>query len=289
MGIRFKIRPVAFSDVEACGSIIYQAFKGIADAHAFPPDFPSVETAIELARTFITHPGIYGVAAEERGQFIGSNFLTEFDPIRAVGPITVEPAAQGRGIGKYLMQAVIQRGQEAIGIRLVQDAFNTRSMSLYASLGFEAREPLVLIQGRPKSKPDSHFLVRPLSAEDLEGCAAVCREVHGVQRSGELAECLKAFTPFGVERAGELRGYLSAPNFWIMNHGAALEEQDLRALILGTAAASAEPLSFLFPIRHSALLRWCLSEGLQIIKPMTLMSMGYYQAPQGYYFPSVLY
>jgi GNAT superfamily N-acetyltransferase len=109
---------------------------------ASPPDFPSLEAATELATSFIAHPAIYGVAAEDEGKLVASNFLTEGDPIRAVGPITIDPAAQGRGIGRQLMRAVIDRGQEAIGIRLVQDAFNTRSLSLYAALGFEVKEPL---------------------------------------------------------------------------------------------------------------------------------------------------
>jgi hypothetical protein len=33
------------------------------------------------------------------------------------------------------MQAVLDRGAGALGIRLLQDAFNTGSLSLYASLG----------------------------------------------------------------------------------------------------------------------------------------------------------
>lgn len=37
------IRPAAAEDAEACGRIIHDAFKGIADAHGFPPDFPSAE------------------------------------------------------------------------------------------------------------------------------------------------------------------------------------------------------------------------------------------------------
>jgi GNAT superfamily N-acetyltransferase len=256
---------------------------------ASPPDFPSLEAATELATSFIAHPAIYGVAAEDEGKLVASNFLTEGDPIRAVGPITIDPAAQGRGIGRQLMRAVIDRGQEAIGIRLVQDAFNTRSLSLYAALGFEVKEPLALMQGTPKSKPDRTVLVRPLRAEDVEDCAAICMTVHGIHRSAELMDALKIFTPFGVEREGRLTAYLSAPSLWLMNHGVALTEDDLRALILGAAAASSEPVSFLLPIRQANLFKWCLSEGLRVIKPMTLMSMGYYQPPQGCYFPSVLY
>jgi hypothetical protein len=116
-------------DAEASGRIIYRAFRDFAERHGFPPDFPSLEAATELATTFIAHPAIYGVAAEDEGKLVGSNFLTESDPIRAVGPVTIDPAAQGCGI-RQLMRAVMDRGQEAIGIRLVQDAFNTLTVNL---------------------------------------------------------------------------------------------------------------------------------------------------------------
>jgi hypothetical protein len=48
------------------------------------------------------------------------------------------------------MEAVIERERGPAGIRLVQDAFNMCSLSLYASLEFEVKEPLALVQGRPK-------------------------------------------------------------------------------------------------------------------------------------------
>ena len=47
------------------------------------------------------------------------------------------------------MQAVIERGATRASIRLVQEAFNTTSLSLYTSLGFDVKEPLALIAGKP--------------------------------------------------------------------------------------------------------------------------------------------
>ena len=63
----------------------------------------------------------------------------------------------------------------------------------------------------------------------------------------------------------------------------------MRALLLGAAAAGQEPLSLLMPVRQTRLFRWCLSQGLRIVKPMTLMTTGAYHAPNGAYFPSVFY
>jgi hypothetical protein len=60
------IRPAAASDTEACGRIINEAFKGIADRHRFPPDFPTVEAGVQLATSFINHPAIFGASGRLR-------------------------------------------------------------------------------------------------------------------------------------------------------------------------------------------------------------------------------
>ncbi len=284
-----RIRPAAAADAEACGRIIYEAFRGISGAHGFPPDFPSVEAATQLATNFIADPSIFGVVAEIDGHVAGSNFLTEGDPIRGVGPITVDPVLQGSGIGRSLMQAVIARGFGAKGVRLVQAAYNTRSMALYASLGFDVREPLLHIQGAPRSRPSSEFTVRPMTEADVSACAALCTAVHGIERTAEVRQALQLFGPFVVERAGRITGYLTAPGFWIMNHGVAETEADMRAILAGAAATAAEPVSLLLPSRQAGLFRWCLGEGMRVVQPMTLMTTGYYQPPAGSWFPSVLY
>ena len=287
MGV--SIRPAAADDAEACGRIIHDAFAVIAAAHAFPPDFPSAEAGTQLAAAMIASPAAYGVVAEsDDGRVVGSNFLAEGDPIRAVGPITVDPAFQGGGVGRRLMEAVLERARGARGVRLLQDAFNTRSVALYASLGFEVKEPLLLMSGTPRSGPAPGLAVRPMVEGDLGACAALHAAVHGVDRANEVREALRLFAPMVVERGGRVRGYLTAPGFWLMNHGVAEAEEDMAALLAG-AAALAGSVSLLLPMRQAGLFRWCLGAGLRAVKPMTLMAMGEYREPERCWFPSVLY
>jgi predicted N-acetyltransferase YhbS len=284
-----EIRSATPADAEACGRIIFEAFRGIADQHGFPWDFLSVVAGTQLATTFIAAPSIYGVVAELDGRVVGSNFMAEGDPIRGIGPITVDPSVQGSGVGRRLMEAALERAGDAMGVRLVQDAFNTRSMSLYAALGFDVREPLLLMQGTPRSGPDRGYAVRSMTAADVDACGALCTSVHGVERTHELQEALRVFSPFVLEREGHITGYLSAATFWLMNHGMAETELDMRALLAGAGSMSTEPLSLLLPTRQANLFRWCLHQGMRGIKPMTLMTMGHYREPKGCYFPSVLY
>ena len=284
-----KIRPAVAVDAEACGRIIYDAFKGIGDAHGFPQDFPSVEVGTQLATMFIANPLIFGVVAEENGRVIGSNFMAEGDPIRAIGPLSVDPDHQGEGVGRRLMEAALDRAREAAGVRLVGDAFNTRSVALYASLGFEVKEPLLLMRGTPRAGVVPGATVRPLVADDLAVCGRLCASVHAVERTMELQGAVQAFAPLVVECDGSITGYMTAPTFWPMNHGVARTENDMRLLISGAAAASPEPVTFLLPVRQANLFRWCLGQRFRIVKPMTLMALGEYREPSGVWFPTVFY
>ena len=106
---------------------------------------------------------------------------------------------------------------------------------------------------------------------------------------GELADALQLFKPVVALRAGSVKAYASTVAFWPLNHGVAETDEDMRALLLGAAALGPGPLAFLLPVRQAALFRWCLAEGLRVVKPMTLMTMGEYRQPSGSYFVSVLY
>jgi predicted N-acetyltransferase YhbS len=284
-----RIREATAADAEACGRIMHDGFKAISDRHNFPPDFPDVEAATGLARAFIAHPKIFGVVAEDGGRVVGSNFLSEGDAIRAVGPITVEPRRQDNGVGRKLMQAVIERGKGAAGIRLLQAGYHMRSLSLYASLGFEVREPIVVMSGRPRSASARDAAVRRMTAADVAACDALCLRAHGISRGNEIADAVRMFAPVVIARDGRITGYLTNPTLWMMNHGVAESDADMQALLRGAASLLDQPLSFLMPVRQSALFRWCLAEGLKSVMPMTLMTIGEYRTPQGAYVPSVLY
>jgi GNAT superfamily N-acetyltransferase len=282
------LREAGPGDTEACAQVCFDAFGGFHDHHRFPRDFPVLEAAAGIMAMWIPHPSIWGVVAEIEGRVVGSNFLDERDPIRGVGPITVDPEGQDAGVGRKLMHAVVERGEGAAGIRLLQDAFNLRSLSLYESLGFDVKEPVAVMTGKPRGGPVEGVEVRPLVEADLHECASLCKQVHGFERTNELRDAIQAFAPFVAVSNGRLVAYASAVTFWPMNHGVAESEDDMKALLVGAAAAVEDPLAFLVPLR-TGLFRWGLGEGLRLVKPMNLMTMGEYQPPRASWFPSVLY
>jgi predicted N-acetyltransferase YhbS len=281
------IRRAKPEDAAACGQICYEAFYKIATDHNFPPDLPSAEVSAGMFTQLFAGPRFYCVVAEADGRIAGSNCMDERDAIAGIGPITINPKAQNRGIGRKLMDAVLDRARERnfAGVRLVQAAFHNRSLSLYTTLGFDVREPLAVFQGAAIKKTFDGFAVRPARPSDLEACNQVAFRMHGCHRGGELADAIQQGTATVVERHGRITGYASSLAF--SGHAVAETNPDLQAII--AAADGFGGPGILVPTRNSELFRWCLGNGLRVVQPMTLMSLGLYNEPKGAFLPSILY
>lgn len=284
-----QLRPATPADVAHIAPIIKNAFDGIADRHNFPHDFSSLEHTQNIAAWCCTDPTVWGVVAEKNGKIIGSNFLHEGNEIAGVGPVTVDPNVQASGTGRKLMEAVIERGLRAPGIRLVQDAFNTASMSLYASLGFDIKEPLVLISGKIAGEVAPGYEVRQMDESDFEECDRLQRRIHGFSRLHDIRQNSQFFQSFVTRREKRIVAYATAPIVWQANHAVAETEADLHAVLSGAARLTEQSLSFLLPTRQASLFRWCLSQKMRVVKPMSLMAMGAYEEPRGAFLTSVMY
>lgn len=282
------LRPARPADAAAAGPIAHDAFKAIAERHGFPPDFPNTGVATGLVEFMLSRDDVWGVVAEVDGRVVGSNFLWEGDAVAGIGPITVDPSHQDATVGRALMMAVMERAQQRpgrVGVRLVQAAYHTRSLSLYTKLGFEVREPLAVMQGHPPRVQVPGHAVRPGTEADLDAANALCRRVHGHDRAVELRHALQAGSFSVVEHDGRLSGYSTGVAFF--SHTVGEGNEDLKALI-GAAAEFSGP-GFLLPMRNTALFGWCLAQGLRVVMPMTLMSVGAYSEPRGAFLPSILY
>jgi N-acetylglutamate synthase-like GNAT family acetyltransferase len=234
---------------------------------------------------------VYGVAAEEptnQGpRVVGSCFLWELGQIAGIGPVTVDPTVQARRVGRQLMESVLARARVdgVAGVRLVQAAFNTQSMSLYAKLGFDVREPLVVMNGDLIAQPVDGYPVRKATPADVDHCADLCYRVHGHDRRAEVAAAVEHGTATVVERTGRVVAYATEVGFF--GHAVSLDNAGLIALI-SNAKQFTGP-GFLLPSRNGEVFRWCLSRGLRVVQPMTLMSVGLYNEPGGAFLPSILF
>jgi predicted N-acetyltransferase YhbS len=279
------LRKARVADAPAVGSVCYEAFRSISDAHNFPADFPSADHAAGLLGMLIAHPGFYAVVAERDGKIIGSNFMDERSQIAGIGPISVDPSSQNAGAGRMLMDDAVARAMEhKAGVRLVQLAYHNRSLCLYTTVGFRTRQSLSIMQGNPLNISFPGYEVRAGCLEDLDACNKICREVHGFDRSTEVKEALGKSVVV-VEHLGEITGYTTTLGFF--GHTAAKTNQDLMALI-GAASEFPGP-GFLLPTQNFEVFSWCLKNRLRLVAQATLMTIGLYNEPTGAYLPSILY
>ncbi len=285
MGLSF--RPGRPDDAPEAGRICYEAFAAISNVHGFPPDFPSADVGVGFLTMMFSSPGFLSVVAEEDGRIVGSNFLDVRNPIAGVGPIMVDPMVQNKAVGRGLMAGVHALAEERgfAGVRLVQAAFHSRSLSLYAKLGYDVREPLACLSGAPLKQALPGRTVRKATREDLAACNTLCVKIHGHDRGGELAGAIDQGSAKVVERGGRITGYSTTIAFF--GHTVGEETEDVAALI--AAAEAFEGSGFLLPLRNTELFRWCLAKGLRVVQPLTLMSRGLYNEPRGAFLPSILY
>jgi GNAT superfamily N-acetyltransferase len=269
------------------GRIAFEAFKELQDRACGTRDFPTVEIAQQVLGMLVQRNDFYSVSALDNGRLVGSNFLSLMDPVAGVGPVTVDPSYQGKGVGRTLMQDVIDyaRRNNIEQVRLMQDAFNVASLSLYASLGFDVKEPVAFMQAAPLAEADNS--VRPITEPDLTAIEDLSERMYKNSRQNEVAAATYGFAAFLRERQGRITGYL-LPG--IFGHGVAETEEDALTMI-GEAARRLPPeiARFFCPLTESSFHRKALQGGCHVIKVMNYMTIGPYEHPDEVWMPSVLY
>ncbi|HYG00388.1 MAG TPA: GNAT family N-acetyltransferase [Candidatus Saccharimonadales bacterium] len=289
-----RLRPGTIEDAKQIGTIIFEAFSGISHKHGFPPDFATVDIAIDTASFLLSRPEFYSVVIEDTSgsdnKVIGNNFLDERSSVVAgVGPLTVDPKSQNKGLGRILMSNVLERARSKNypAIRLVQSSYHNRSLSLYSSLGFEIREPISNMQGKPIRAIIPGRTVRLATESDLDYCNVVCKAIHGHDRNGELVDSIKQGIAKVVLHGDKITGYTCGLTFF--NHSVGFTNDDLKALIASETRDYYGGPGILIPSRNTHLLRWCFDKGLRLAQQLTLMTIGMYNEPSGAYMPSILY
>ena len=288
-GASVSVRAIHPQDVELCGRAAYAAHSTVAAAHNVPCEHPSVDFSIGLIGNKIKDANAAGFLAERGGQILGSIFLNTFPatPVAAIGPLTVDPAAEGSGAGRHLMQAALDeaRARKFERVRLVQSPSHLRSLALYAKFDFDVREPLILISGKPTGEKIEGRSVRVATTNDVPKCDWLCAAVHGFARNAELAAAIVQHTALVVERANLVTGY--STGLGLRGYAVAETTDDLKALI--SVAPSIMGPGFFVPARNGELVRWLFDRGFRARWPASLMTKGPYQEPDGAFLPSIAF
>lgn len=132
-------------------------------------------------------------ACDAGGEVLGTALWWAWGEAAAtLGMIVVAPPLQGRGIGRRLTEAVIEQA----GGRALQLVATAAGRRLYASLGFEPREPVVQHHGVVESPPAPPGApVRAYGPGDREAVLALDCAAFGAPRTAlldrllDLGEC----------------------------------------------------------------------------------------------------
>ena len=278
---------------EEVGLLVYEAFRDIAERHGFEPPFARPQLAQLIVRLLAQTEGWESYLLVEDGRPVACNFGDERDETIGVGPVATAVDQQGRGLGRRVMEALLEHAEEAgfTSVRLVQVAYNMQSFSLYHNLGFEVKDLLANIRGRVAESETPGDHVREYSPADLDACDALHREVLGIGRSHDIEFSAAFAPPVVVERDGRVAGYLTrfpGEETYLL-HSAAVDERALRDLLIGMSRAAAGDLHFLMPARQAETLRWLMAQGFQLLELDTYMVRGDYQEPMGAWTPSPFY
>jgi hypothetical protein len=177
-------------------------------------------------------------------------------------------------------------------VRLLQAAYNLTSLSLYASMGYEVKEPILLMSIPPADAPDES--VRPLTFADLDAADGLCRDVYRVSRRNELATIVRHGPAMGClphgkfavsgSAPGELVAYV-IPGFF--GHSVARTVPDLLTCLQQTARVSPPPMHRVLVPTRTPLFPAALARGFRAVTPLSLMAIGPYDPPRDAWTPSI--
>ena len=225
-----------------------------SDWHPFRP---VVEIYEEL------DPGCCVVALDDAGLLLGAAFFHPRETHVGVGIVSVSPSAFGQGVARAMMEEII-RAADGMPLRLVSNAMNIDSFSLYTRLGFV---PQMLLQSMTMQVPEEGFpgmgsRVRPATAADVVAIADLEFRLNGIRKEKDYryfienqAGCWRLVV---IEKSdGNLAGFLAAsvlPAEIMLGQGVAEDEVTMRELMIGLMDQSFRGKSVAFIIPSKATL-----------------------------------
>ena len=170
-----ELRPTTAADLPALYGLFVAAINGVFVPHGFEPPGPSLEV-FSNQQQHVLDTGT-SMVADDDGQVLGFGASWQRDEHWFLASLFVDDAAQGRGVGAALLDAVWGAGPKR---RTITDAIQPVSNALYGRHGLIPATPVLTFTGRPRS--DGRDL-RPEAAD----VAAIDLAAYGFDRTVDHA------------------------------------------------------------------------------------------------------
>jgi GNAT superfamily N-acetyltransferase len=218
----------------------------------------------------------HGFVLQRAGTVVGTAAWWPYGETHAsAGMIIVAKAAQGRGYGARLMDALLTAARP----RSIALNSTAEGMTLYRRRGFVPIGIIHQHQGIPleSREPLRSGLLRPMAASEFEAIARLDRAATGLERRQLLNRLFDSGDGYVLLRDGTPRGYAISRLFGrghVIGPVVADSPTDARALIEFTIARLGRVFVRIDTPASSQLGEWLESIGLQRVSDATTMVLG---------------
>ena len=289
------LRAVEQRDVERVGDLNFVAFYRVAVAHGLQPGIGTPAESRGYIRHLLTIDPLGGTLAEEDGEVVGVAWVHPRGPVATIGPIAVDPRAQGRGIGRRLLDRAVElAGRGVPQVRRVHEAFNTHALGLYLHAGFRVVAPLLDMElpagtALPAAPPSRAVVVRPATADDRTRLLARDARGFGAPRPQNVDLYLTRGRALVAESPTALIGYALGIGFRGTGYLGSASADDpalLLSLLLTLAAELAShgvTVRTLIPAADRRLVEGLTTAGFRVFRACHYMVRGGGTAPPANY------
>lgn len=209
--VKTQIRNMTKADLDRVGEILFEAFNVSASKHGYAQRMQSAQEGTSWAWAMLRHGPNEILIAEVEDRVAGVCCLNPRGLHGGVGPVAVDPAFQGQGIGGELMNALLMRAEGLQSVRLFQEAFNPASFSLYYSHDFMPVADLLdlSLDSREQNRVDLCGNVGESAAQDLDELYSYDIPRSKFDRRTDLAYYSKWGKVFVYRHQSEVRGFLA--------------------------------------------------------------------------------
>ncbi|WP_271507302.1 GNAT family N-acetyltransferase [Bradyrhizobium sp. CCBAU 11357] len=218
----------------------------------------------------------HGFVLERAGTVIGTAAWWPYGETHAsAGMIIVEKAAQGRGYGARLMDALLASARP----RTIALNSTAEGITLYRRRGFLPTGIIHQHQGIPRQSHETprSGLLRPMAASEFEAIARLDRTATGLERRQLLNRLFDSGDGYVLLRDGIHCGYAISRLFgrgYVIGPVVAESPTDARALIEFAIARLGPVFVRIDTPASSQLGEWLESIGLQQVSDATTMVLG---------------
>lgn len=218
----------------------------------------------------------HGYVLQRLGEVIGTAAWWPYgDTYASAGMIIVAKAAQGRGYGARLMDALLASARP----RTVMLNSTAEGIMLYRRRGFVPLGTIHQHHGIPRGRfemPPSG-LIKPMAVSDFEAITRLDQEATGLERRRMLDRLLQSGDGYVLQRGGTPRGYAICRLFGrghVIGPVVADSPADARALIEAALAPLGRSFVRIDTSATSQLGEWLDGIGLQQVSDATTMILG---------------